>query len=155
MSFSSIRIGPGVRLRSIRSSWCLDVCRDYQRHCVNLHTYDDGEDRDEGRRLVRDVNAGRLSWDAPYITVEKAIEAYVLQLKQKHRAPGTVENAERMLARLTKWLTALGISRLAEVEQKTLDQYLAWLTNQRTKARTTISMETANRTLQVPLLSRA
>lgn len=144
MAVSSIPIAPGVRLRLIRSSWWLDVCRDYERHRVNLRTHDEGEARDEARRLVREVKAGRLSWAALFITVEKAVDDYIEYLKQKHRMPRTIENSKRMLSRYLEWLSRTNIRRLADIEQATLDKFLAWLANERTRTGKALSFETAN-----------
>lgn len=70
-------------------------------------------------------NSDRLSDVVPSLTLDEAVEQFLLHQRASRHSPRTIENYEYSLGKLKAWLADQGITNLETVKSTAIRQYLA------------------------------
>jgi integrase len=129
-------IGSVVRIFQRGRIWYANFQVDGRQRRLSLATTNKKEARRRAVQLEAEIAEGRWQPPCAPVSLTEAMDAYLDSLRGQDRAPTTVRKYVQILKRLVEWATGEGITRLAQLDLKSIDRYRSMRALEGAKAKT-------------------
>ena len=99
-------------------TWYAEWCSDGQRYYERLGTTNKAAAIKSAHRIVQRIESGQPSAPTRRVTLKEAVSDYVDLLRNRGRAPKTLEKYEAVLNALVDWFDAKGLRRASAFDER-------------------------------------